>query len=328
MNLVVIKNIFKKIAVIFFVPLIVSVYLFYYPINSNLIQFGIWGFLLLFLILEFIFYQNIIININHFIIFLKEIFKIRQAIFTLTVEELKQRYLGSYLGILWAFIQPMVTILVLWFIFDIGFKSNPVQNVPFILWLMCGMVPWNFFSEALMTGTGSILGKPYLVQKVVFRVSILPVIQIMTALIIHIFFIIILIIFFLVYGFSPNIAWIQILYYALALIFFLIGISWITSAMVLFFRDLGQIINVIIQIGFWGTPVFWSMNMIPLRFHFMLKMNPVYYIVQGYRDSMIHQKWFWENGNLTIYFWGVTVFLFIIGGLIFKKLRPHFADVL
>ncbi len=260
--------------------------------------------------------------------FIKDIYQGRRLIIELAKNDLKNRFLGSYLGIVWAFVQPIVTILIFWFVFQVGFKSAPVEDFPFILWLICGMIPWNFFSESLLGSTTSILDNSYLVKKIVFRVNVLPMVRILSSLFIHLFFIAVIFIMFLVYGYKPSIYNLQVIYYLLALIVFILGLSWITSSLVIFFRDLGQIIGIIIQFGFWLTPIFWSFNIMPEKYHFIFKLNPMYYIVEGYRDSFINHVWFWHHYNLTINFWMITCGVLIVGILLFKKLRPHFADML
>lgn len=260
--------------------------------------------------------------------FLMDIIKSRYLIFELAKKDLQKRYLGSYLGILWAFIQPTVTILIFWFVFQVGFKSVPVNNFPFVLWLICGMIPWFFFSEALQSSTNSILENSYLVKKIVFRVSSLPIIRICSSLFIHVFFILIIFIMFFIYGYKPSIYNIQVIYYLIATIALLLGLSWITSSLVVFLRDFGQVVSILIQFGFWLTPIFWSFSIMPEKYQIFFKLNPVFYIVEGYRDTFINHIWFWQHYNMTIAFWIITIGLLFIGVLLFKKLRPHFADVL
>lgn len=260
--------------------------------------------------------------------FLKSIFQNRTLLWSLTKNDFKQRYLGNLLGVVWAFIQPTVTILIFWFVFQVGFKSQPVDNVPFILWLIAGMIPWFFFAEGLLSGTNSIVANNFLVKKVVFRVSLLPIVPLLSALVIHVFFIIFMFGMFMYYGYTPSLYWLQILYYLFATTVLLLGLSWLTSSIVVFFKDIGQIVAMIIQFGFWLTPIFWSMKMVPDKYQWIIELNPMVYIVNGYRESMIYQQWFWNDLNMTIYFWVVTGVIFVLGGLTFKKLRPHFADVL
>jgi len=90
----------------------------------------------------------------------------------------------------------------------------------------------------------------------------------------------------------------------------------------------GQLVNIVLQIGFWGTPIFWNIHIMPPGIQTILKLNPMFYIVQGYRDSFIYFSPFWERPYQALYFWTTAITIFIIGALIFKKLKPHFADVL
>lgn len=259
---------------------------------------------------------------------LKDILKNRRLIIQLAIKDLKDKYLGSYLGVLWAIIQPTVTIMIFWFIFQVGFKSIPIENYPFILWLMAGMLPWFFFSDAIMNATNSIIGNTFLVKNVVFRVGLLPIVKIISPLIIHSFFIMFLILMFWAYGYSPNVYFFQIFYYAFAMSVLILGLTWITSALVVFLKDVGHILSMILQFGFWLTPIFWSLNMIPTKYIFLIKLNPMFYIIEGYRYSFIFRSWFWQYPRMTLYFWGVTSIILLIGYFVFKRLRPHFADVL
>lgn len=260
--------------------------------------------------------------------FFKAIMQNRRLLFELTKNDFKQKYIGNYLGVFWAFIQPAVTILIFWFIFQVGFKSKPVDNFPFVLWLVAGMFAWFFFAEALTNATNSIIANSFLVKKVVFRVSLLPIVPLLASLVVHIFFIFIIFAMFIAYGYMPNLYWLQIFYYIFSLSVLILGLSWFTSSVVIFFKDMGQIISIIIQFGFWLTPVFWSIHIIPQKYHWLIKLNPMYYIIEGYRNSLIYHKWFWQDMHTTIYYWSVTAVIFAIGVLTFKRLRPHFADVL
>lgn len=266
--------------------------------------------------------------LKQFFNFFFDTLKSRKLLFELAKKDFRAKYLGSYLGIIWAFIQPTITVLIFWFVFQLGFKSMPVDNFPFILWLLCGIMPWFFFLESISNATNAILENSYLVKKVVFRVSILPIIKIISALFIHLFFIVFLFLIFLIYGYKPNIYNLQVIYYLLATVVLVLGVSWITSSLVIFLRDVGQIVGMILQFGFWITPIFWSLKIVPEEYQMFLKLNPVYYIVEGYRDSFIYHTWFWEHMYLTVYFWFVTLAVLIIGAIVFKRLRPHFADVL
>ena len=146
----------------------------------------------------------------------------------------------------------------------------------------------------------------------------------------HLFFIVFTIVLYACYGYYPDLYTLQMLYYTFAMMILLLGLIYATSAIVVFFKDLGQIINIILQIGVWMTPIMWNIDGMELNpiLITILKLNPMYYIVAGYRDSLIKKAGFWEQPGMTIYYWILTIVLFIIGTKIFKKLKPHFADVL
>ena len=262
-----------------------------------------------------------------------DIYKNRRLVAKLAKNDFKTRYAGSYLGIVWAFIQPVITILVYWFVFSVGFRSGTGDlGVPFVLYLVAGIVPWFFFQDALIGGTNSLLEYNYLVKKVVFNISVLPVVKIISAMFVHAFFVLFTIILYAAYGKFPDFYYLQIIYYSVCVFILVLGLSYATSAIVIFFRDLTQIINIVLQVGVWLTPIMWIVEASPLMGHpvimKILKLNPMYYIVSGYRDTFLMKTWFWEHAGWTVYFWIFTILCFLFGSWVFKRLRIHFADVL
>ncbi|GGB12375.1 hypothetical protein GCM10011491_45310 [Brucella endophytica] len=99
------------------------------------------------------------------------------------------------------------------------------------------------------------------------------------------------------------------------------------SALEPFFRDIGQALAIILNIWFWSTPIVWPEQIIPERYHWVLDYNPIYYLVTGYRQSMIYETVLWPDLWTTVYFWAVTVVLFVVGTTVFTRLKPEFADV-
>ena len=263
---------------------------------------------------------------NAFFSFSMDVIRSRHLIWTLAKNDFRSRYLGSYLGLVWAFVQPLVNILVLWFVFEVGFRVRPVNDYPFILWLMSGMVPWFFLSEVIMSGTASVVDQSFLVKKVVFRVSILPVVKIVSALFVHGFFILMMLVIFWLYGYPPTLQTLGVLYYLLAAVFLVLGVTWLTSALCVFTRDVTQIVGIILQLLFWVTPIFWDINIAPAKYQWLLKMNPVYYIIEGYRSCFIREAP--PSFSMGAYYWSFAIVVTGVGAVVFKRLRKHFADVL
>lgn len=260
--------------------------------------------------------------------FIRDVWRERKLIFELAKNDFKLKNAGSLLGIFWVFFQPLLTISVMWLVYEFGFRTKPLEGIPFIIWFVVAYIPWIFFADILSGASNCLYEYHYLVKKVKFRVSILPLVKIVSALMVHSFFLLFILLILKIYQQQFSIYFLQILYYSSGLIIFSIGLSWLLSALSAFLKDIGQIVNVFLQIGFWITPIFWNPEEMVPSVGKVLKLNPVYYIIRGYRDSFIYHIPFWERKGTTLYFWMITVVLFVFGAYIFKKLRPFFADEL
>lgn len=259
-----------------------------------------------------------------------ELYQNRHLIWKLAKNDFRKRYAGSYLGAVWAMVQPVVTVAMYYVVFGIIFPNQRESGeVPFVLFLTAGLVPWFYFSEALNNGTNALLEYNYLVKKVVFKISILPIIKVIAATFIHAFFVCVLLAVAAGYGYYPTIYTVQVFYYSFCLFVFVLALSYTTCAVVVFFRDLSQIINIALQIGMWATPILWDINALQSEAAVvLLKLNPLVYIVNGYRSAVYERTWFFQDFFSTMYFWIVTIVLFGFGALVFKRLKVHFADVL
>lgn len=260
--------------------------------------------------------------------FLKEVYDKKHVIYELSKRDFKQRYIGSFLGLFWAVLEPLAMMMIMWFVFSVGFKARPSGDVPFVAYLFTGMIAFSFFQDAIGASSGVILSYSYLVQKVNFRVSILPIVKVNSALVLHFVFALIVLAILFISGISPSLYWFQALYYLLAMVFLILGMSWLLSSIGVFVRDISHVVGIFLRFGFWLTPIFWNIDMIPKRLQIYLKINPLFYIVQGYRESFIYGVPFWKHPINGIYFWGLSSLLFVAGVIVFKRLRPHFADVL
>ena len=257
----------------------------------------------------------------------------KDLILYLSKNDFKTKYAGSYMGIVWAFIQPLVTIVLYWFVFEKGLKSGAVSDVPFILWLMAGLIPWFFFQEALVNATNCFAEYSYLVKKVVFNINILPVVKVVSSLFVHVFFLFLLVGAYVLMGYFPGIIALQLLYYSFCMIALVLSLTYMTSAFSVFFKDTVQIISVLMQVGTWMTPILWNMDSPDMikslgKFVYILKLNRMYYVVSGCRGTMIDKTMFYQRPRLTLYFWLFVLAMSLLSGFIYKRLKPHFSDSL
>ena len=260
--------------------------------------------------------------------FISGLCKNRKLILSLAKNDFKTKYAGSYLGIFWAFVQPIITILVYWFVFSVGLRQGSVGKVPYALWLVSGLVPWFFFSDALVGGTNALIEYNYLVKKVVFNINILPIVKVLSAGFVHMFFVLFTIMLYMVLGYISSPHFLQLIYYSVCIFALSIAVVYITSAVVVFFRDLTQVINIFLQIGIWMTPIMWQINIVPESIRWIFYLNPFYYVVIGYRDSLIDCVSIIDRWRLGIYFWTIVAIMLVLGTKLFKRLQVHFADVL
>jgi ABC-type polysaccharide/polyol phosphate export permease len=242
--------------------------------------------------------------------------------------DIATEYVGSILGFVWTFLSPLLMILVFWFVFSIGFRAKPKNDVPFVVWLTAGMCSWFVFADIINSSVRIIVSNSHLIKKTLFPSQILPVVKIVSGSIKHSVFLVVLIVFIIIHRMPFSLYYLQFVYYLFCMAIFALGFSWAVSALNVFIRDVGQIISVIMMLGFWGTPIVWDVNIMPDSIQKWLKLNPMYYIVQGYRESFIYFCPFWHHPYQTLYFWAVAVLFFLSGAMIFRKLKPQFADVL
>lgn len=257
------------------------------------------------------------------------LYRNRDILWNLVKNDFQAKFAGSYFGIFWAFVQPVITMLLYWFVFQVGLRAANESNFPFILFLMSGLVPWFYFSEAFSTGANALVEYSYLVKKVVFEVRILPAVKVFSSLFVHVFFVAFMLGMCAYYGFWPDAYTLQIFYYIGCSLVLALGLSYAASACMVFFRDMAQIINIILTIGIWLTPIMWSPagKLQPYLIE-LFRLNPMYYIVDGFRDALLVKQWFWEKPEWTACFWTITLFVYLLGCGLFGRLKIHFSDVL
>lgn len=265
---------------------------------------------------------------NSLLAFIRLLYTRRTLITAMAARELRAQYVASSLGLLWTLIHPVVMITVFWFVFSVGFKTQPLHDVPFVVWLTAGLAPWYVFSDIVSGSTNIIIAHSHLVKKTIFSSQILPVVKILSSLVTHGIFLSVLLVLLLFLRMPISLYYLQVLYYLFCLLMLSLGIAWALAALNVFVRDVAQLVTVLLQIVFWVTPIFWDISMMSPKIQRLLKLNPAYYIVQGYRESFITFQPFWSHPLHTAYYWSVTAATLACGAYIFRKLKPQFPDVL
>ena len=260
--------------------------------------------------------------------FFSEIWEKRYAIYQLVRRDLTERYIGSYFGLGWVFIQQILMLGVMWFVLQVGLKVQPSGSIPFLAWIVPAAVIWAFFFEAVNTSSNAVLHYSYIVKKINFKLSVLPLVKVLSAAFIHFILLAVAVVVLILFKVYPSFFWIQSLYYFFACVCLALGIGWLMSAIMVFFRDLAAGIGILLGVLTWLTPIYWNMEMLPPQYKILCYLNPVSYLTEGYRRSFLYEIPFWKDPLWTLYFWSVTFSFMAAGTFVFRKLKPHFTDVL
>jgi len=265
-----------------------------------------------------------------FIEFMRNLYKDRHMVMTMAVRELKVRYIGSTFGLLWAVINPLTQVAIYGIIFGIFFNAKPDPTYgthSYFLYLICGLIPWQFFSQAVSSSTGVIPANRNLIMKAAgFPSEVLPIITIISQIMSHLIALGVLVIILIIFkvGLSAYILIIPV--YILFLTIFTVGLGWIFSSINVYMRDVQHIVGLIMTAWFFFTPVFYSTAIIPPKIQPIIKLNPIYHVIDGYRYSLLAGELppIWNLVSLAF----ISVLTFGLGGMVFRKLKPGFAEVI
>ena len=262
---------------------------------------------------------------------IKEHIQYRQQIFKLAKADLVKTYRGAALGWAWAIIKPAVTIFVYWFTFQIGLRAGKeVEGFPFFLWLIAGVIPWFYMSDMITGGTESIRKYSYLVTKMKFPISTIPTFFSISKFMVHLALLAIMIIIFIAMGYPPDMYILQLPIYMLLSFLFFTVFSLFSSLLACMSKDFSNLVKSLVTAVFWLSGIIWNINTlkdIPWL-KALLKVNPVTYLVEGYRNCFIHKTWIWESPKTLIAFLLILVVLIIAAVWVYRRLRKEIPDVL
>ena len=264
---------------------------------------------------------------------LKEIIKdhieYRRQLVQLAKADMKKAY-GGVLGMGWAIIRPAILIFVFWFAFSVGLrKGGDVEGYPFFLWLIAGMIPWFYMRDMITGGAGSIRRYKYLVTKIKFPVSTIPTFVSMGSLATHAGLVVLMIGIFLLFGYRPTIYYLQIPLYMILMFLFFTAWGLFSGVLSSISRDFLNLVKSLTQALFWMSGILYDANGIGQQWiRNILLFNPVTIVVNGYRNALIYQKWFWEDWQQLVNFAIVYAVMLLLAVWVYCKLKKDIPDVL
>lgn len=253
----------------------------------------------------------------------KKLYNYRELLKSNTKKEVRGKYKHSFLGVLWSFLNPLLQILVYAIVFPLILKN---QQEHYVVFLCCGLIPWNFFATAVNRAASTMIENGNIIKKVYFPREILPISIVTSEAINFLISTIIILAFVLVDGIALTP---YLLYYPLILLVeyvLILALSFIISSVTVYIRDIQHFIGVILQLLFYATPIVYAANTIPENFAWILKYNPMTYVINGFRDIFINQTA--PDIKLLLIILGIMLIVCAITYVIFNKLQKGFAEEL
>lgn len=236
-------------------------------------------------------------------------------------KDIRGKYKGSFLGILWSFINPLLSVLVYAIVFPYIMRIK-VEN--YLIYLITGIIPWTFFTSSINTGIISVLSNADIIKKVYFPRILLPISSVTSALVNFLISCIIVLLFCIFGGVGVSIYLLWLPVVAAVQYIMLLGFTFILSSIEMYMRDIEHIVNFILAMAFYVTPILYTPDIFPTNLSWILKVNPMAYLVNAYRAIFLYQT------NPSFYGLGIvfvfSLIIFIIGYTLFERLQKGFAE--
>ncbi len=257
--------------------------------------------------------------------YIRNLLQYRELFYFLWLREVKSKYKQTVLGIAWAVLQPLSLMLVFTVVFSF-FARMPSDGVPYAVFSYCAVLPWQFFSSVVGRGTGSLVSNQVLVQKVYFPRELVPMAVVASAVVD--FAIGVILFFGLLWMYQVSSGPVALLVLPVFLIqcVFVVGLILILAPMNVFYRDIGLVVPVLLQLFMFVTPIIYPLSSVPQRFRPIYILNPLAGIIDGYRKVLLHNSMpDWQAFGIAAV---SSCIVFVLGLLYFKRVEFKLADVL
>lgn len=239
----------------------------------------------------------------------------------------------SKFGLFWNFASPAIQVFTYWLIFGIAWQKKPIDNIEYLPWLVVGYAAWWFLQPSIQNGCNAVFSKTNVITKMKFPVSILPATICVKEFFNHLCMLAIAFVTLTMTGYFPNLYWFGLIYFTICAFVLVEALSLILSVLTMLWRDVRKLIISLIRMLMYFSPVIWECRFAEnIPYHEILnkamKLNPVYYVLNGYRDSVFYNKTFWDYPMLTLYFWVLMLLLFTVGCVLMYKFKRKFIDMI
>lgn len=252
---------------------------------------------------------------------IKEILSYKELLKNNVKKDIRGKYKGSFLGVLWSFVNPLLMVLVYALVFPYIMR---IKQDNYLIYLISAIIPWNYFTTTVTQGTVTVLNNANVIKKVYFPREILPI-STATSALVNFLISCIIILLFVIFG-GVGISWVLIFLPFIALIQYIISLSiiFILSGVEIYVKDIEYIVNFVIMMLFYLTPILYSIDMIPAKLQWIIKLNPMSHLINAYRDIFLYHN-IPNMKNLSILL-AIGLVLLVITYKLFKKMEKGFAE--
>lgn len=255
---------------------------------------------------------------------LRELWAYRELLWVLTERDIKVRYKQTVLGAAWAVIQPLM-LMVVFSVFFGKLAKMPSDGLPYPIFAYCALLPWTFFTNALSSSAGSVVGSANLISKVYFPRLIVPLASIGSWLVDFAIAAVILLGLMLYYGIDWSWGLLAVPLLVLAVLFVALGVGTLLAALTVAYRDFRYVIPFLLQFWMFATPVVYPASLVPERWQWILHLNPMSGLVEGFRAAFLGRPFDVAAIGVSLV---VAVVLFTVGVAYFEKVERRFADII
>lgn len=269
-------------------------------------------------------------NVIVFLHFMRNLYRIRFMLKAMALRELKATYVGSFFGFFWAVLNPLCQIAIYGVVFGFFLKGTVPPEYgteSFFLYLVAGLIPWQFFAQTIGASSNVLLAYGNLVKRAVgFPCEVLPIVTVISNTVSQLVSIALLYAIVIAFTRTVSLNMLLVLVYLLFAVIICVGIGWMLSSLTVFLRDIPQVIGLVLTGMFFFTPICYPPSIVPAKILFIMKLNPLYHVIEGYRLACLTGRSLpaLDFAYLTI----SSILIAAMGGMLFRKLKPEFAEVM
>ena len=251
----------------------------------------------------------------------------RSLIIQLTRRDMSSSYSGSVVGNAWIIVDPVIYVVLTLVFFQFAIKGGDTGGVPYVAWVLPQIIVWTFISTVVNSSVNAVKEYSFLLRHKTFDMRLTTVIKILSGTLVHVLLMVVVLMALVAFlGVRIGFQTLGLFYYFLSMVALLLALGWLLSSLGVFWKDMRNIVGIFLQVQFWVSPIFWEPERFPKPVAFVMYLNPFYYPIHGYRQSILLSDFGPHFWIASIYFWALVLVLLWAASKVFFRLSRSFGD--